>query len=161
MGMGNDLWSGFLGKRNPQGCSHGPHDYPRNWAQQLHGDLGFHGMQLIPAGSSFGMLHARSSLERGDPKKGLLGFRDRSGTMGAAADAEWLRWVSKKFGNVAGKEKEISLEEFKSALQVKEVRDPWEEGMGSVGRGNGIHEKEGTDQWEFPDPWEHSRFSAP
>uniref|UniRef100_A0A8C5NRK8 NADPH oxidase 5 n=1 Tax=Junco hyemalis TaxID=40217 RepID=A0A8C5NRK8_JUNHY len=56
----------------------------------------------------------------GDPKKGLLGFRDRSGTMGAAADAEWLRWVSKKFGNVAGKEKEISLEEFKSVLQVKE-----------------------------------------
>ncbi|NXH07906.1 NOX5 oxidase, partial [Loxia leucoptera] len=42
------------------------------------------------------------------------------GTMGTAADAEWLRWVSKKFGNVAGKEKEISLEEFKSALQVKE-----------------------------------------
>ncbi|XP_063026218.1 NADPH oxidase 5 [Melospiza melodia melodia] len=40
--------------------------------------------------------------------------------MGTAADAEWLRWVSKKFGNVAGKEKEISLEEFKSALQVKE-----------------------------------------
>ncbi|XP_030811337.1 NADPH oxidase 5 [Camarhynchus parvulus] len=40
--------------------------------------------------------------------------------MGAAADAEWLRWVSKKFGNVAGKEKEISLEEFKSALKVKE-----------------------------------------
>ncbi|XP_054128959.1 NADPH oxidase 5 [Melozone crissalis] len=38
--------------------------------------------------------------------------------MGAAADAEWLRWVSKKFGSVAGKE--ISLEEFKSALQVKE-----------------------------------------
>ncbi|XP_041325060.1 LOW QUALITY PROTEIN: NADPH oxidase 5 [Pyrgilauda ruficollis] len=40
--------------------------------------------------------------------------------MGTAADAEWLRWASKKFGNVAGKEKEISLEEFKSALQVKE-----------------------------------------
>ncbi|KAM7010789.1 NADPH oxidase 5-like [Passerculus sandwichensis] len=40
--------------------------------------------------------------------------------MGTAADAEWLRWVSKKFGNAAGKEKEISLEEFKSALQVKE-----------------------------------------
>ncbi|KAI1235278.1 hypothetical protein IHE44_0002920 [Lamprotornis superbus] len=51
---------------------------------------------------------------------GLLGFRDRSGAMGAAADAEWLRWVNKQFGNVAGKEKEISLEEFKSALQVKE-----------------------------------------
>ncbi|NXB47443.1 NOX5 oxidase, partial [Leucopsar rothschildi] len=42
------------------------------------------------------------------------------GAMGAAADAEWLRWASKQFGNVAGKEKEISLEEFKSALQVKE-----------------------------------------
>ncbi|XP_072789977.1 NADPH oxidase 5 isoform X2 [Taeniopygia guttata] len=40
--------------------------------------------------------------------------------MGAAADTEWLRWVSKRFGNVAGKEKEISLEEFKCALQVKE-----------------------------------------
>ncbi|XP_059338378.1 NADPH oxidase 5 [Ammospiza nelsoni] len=40
--------------------------------------------------------------------------------MGTAADAEWLRWVSKKFGNAAGKEKEISLEEFKSALQLKE-----------------------------------------
>ncbi|XP_036245627.1 NADPH oxidase 5 [Molothrus ater] len=40
--------------------------------------------------------------------------------MGAVEDAEWLRWVSKKFGNVAGKEKEISLEDFKSALQVKE-----------------------------------------
>ncbi|TRZ08182.1 hypothetical protein HGM15179_018922, partial [Zosterops borbonicus] len=40
--------------------------------------------------------------------------------MGAAADAEWLRWVSKQFGNGGGKEREISLEEFKSALQVKE-----------------------------------------
>ncbi|NWH38316.1 NOX5 oxidase, partial [Chloropsis hardwickii] len=51
---------------------------------------------------------------------GLLGFRDRSGAMGTAADEEWLRWVSERFGNVAGKEKEISLEEFKSALQLKE-----------------------------------------
>ncbi|XP_031978727.1 NADPH oxidase 5 [Corvus moneduloides] len=40
--------------------------------------------------------------------------------MGAAADAEWLRWVTKQFGNIAGKDREISLEEFKSALQVKE-----------------------------------------
>ncbi|NXA70572.1 NOX5 oxidase, partial [Mohoua ochrocephala] len=43
-----------------------------------------------------------------------------SGAMGAAADAEWLRWVTKQFGNIAGKDREISLEEFKSALQVKE-----------------------------------------
>ncbi|NWT13814.1 NOX5 oxidase, partial [Vireo altiloquus] len=40
--------------------------------------------------------------------------------MGAAADAEWLHWVTKQFGNIAGKDREISLEEFKSALQVKE-----------------------------------------
>ncbi|NWT82343.1 NOX5 oxidase, partial [Lanius ludovicianus] len=42
------------------------------------------------------------------------------GAMGAAVDAEWLRWVTKQFGNIAGKNREISLEEFKSALQVKE-----------------------------------------
>ncbi|NXY01150.1 NOX5 oxidase, partial [Pteruthius melanotis] len=46
--------------------------------------------------------------------------RTGSGAMGAAADAEWLRWVTKQFGNIAGKDREISLEEFKSALQVKE-----------------------------------------
>ncbi|XP_051653025.1 NADPH oxidase 5 [Manacus candei] len=40
--------------------------------------------------------------------------------MGTAGDAEWLRWVTKQFGNIAGKDKEISLEEFKRALQVKE-----------------------------------------
>ncbi|XP_050165707.1 NADPH oxidase 5 [Myiozetetes cayanensis] len=40
--------------------------------------------------------------------------------MGTAEDAEWLRWVTKQFGSIAGKDKEISLEEFKSALQVKE-----------------------------------------
>ncbi|KAK2524412.1 Nox5 [Columba guinea] len=41
-------------------------------------------------------------------------------TMSAAKDAEWLRWVTKQFGNIAGKDKEINLEEFKTALQVKE-----------------------------------------
>ncbi|XP_027525730.1 NADPH oxidase 5-like, partial [Corapipo altera] len=40
--------------------------------------------------------------------------------MGTAGDTEWLHWVTKQFGNIAGKDKEISLEEFKSALQVKE-----------------------------------------
>ncbi|KAK2539339.1 Nox5 [Columba livia] len=40
--------------------------------------------------------------------------------MSAAKDAEWLRWVTKQFGNIAGKDKEINLEEFKAALQVKE-----------------------------------------
>ncbi|XP_017592494.1 PREDICTED: NADPH oxidase 5 [Corvus brachyrhynchos] len=58
--------------------------------------------------------------------------------MGAAADAEWLRWVTKQFGNIAGKDREISLEEFKSALQVKEVRDPWEEVRDPWEEGNGI-----------------------
>ncbi|NXX53364.1 NOX5 oxidase, partial [Scopus umbretta] len=41
-------------------------------------------------------------------------------TMSAAEDAEWLRWVTKQFGSIAGEDKEISLEEFKTALQVKE-----------------------------------------
>ncbi|NXS93436.1 NOX5 oxidase, partial [Jacana jacana] len=41
-------------------------------------------------------------------------------TMSTAEDAEWLRWVTKQFGNIAGEDKEINLEEFKTALQVKE-----------------------------------------
>ncbi|KAM6388103.1 NADPH oxidase 5-like [Pluvialis apricaria] len=40
--------------------------------------------------------------------------------MNAAEDAEWLRWVTKQFGSIAGEDKEIDLEEFKTALQVKE-----------------------------------------
>ena len=42
-------------------------------------------------------------------------------TMSADEDAEWLRWVTKQFGSIAGEDKEIDLEEFKTALQVKEV----------------------------------------
>ncbi|NWZ55669.1 NOX5 oxidase, partial [Haliaeetus albicilla] len=41
-------------------------------------------------------------------------------TMSAAEDAEWLRWVTKQFGSIVGEDKEINLEEFKTALQVKE-----------------------------------------
>ncbi|NXG69309.1 NOX5 oxidase, partial [Baryphthengus martii] len=41
-------------------------------------------------------------------------------TMSATEDAEWLRWVTKQFGSIAGEDKEIDLEEFKTALQVKE-----------------------------------------
>lgn len=114
------FWEKGIPRDAPKGPV-SPTNHPRDWGRQLRGNSGSHGQAaLIPAGSSFGMLRVRSSPE------GLLGFRDRSGAMGAAADAEWLRWVSKQFGNAAGKEKEISLEEFKSALQVKEVRDPWE-----------------------------------
>ncbi|XP_069722702.1 NADPH oxidase 5 isoform X3 [Phaenicophaeus curvirostris] len=43
-----------------------------------------------------------------------------SHTMSAAEDAEWLQWVTKQFGSIAGEDKEIDLEEFKTALQVKE-----------------------------------------
>ncbi|NXA28609.1 NOX5 oxidase, partial [Ibidorhyncha struthersii] len=43
-----------------------------------------------------------------------------SHTMSAAEDAEWLRWVTKQFESIAGEDKEIDLEEFKTALQVKE-----------------------------------------
>ncbi|NWW46161.1 NOX5 oxidase, partial [Pedionomus torquatus] len=41
-------------------------------------------------------------------------------TMSTAEDAEWLLWVTKQFGSIAGEDKEIDLEEFKTALQVKE-----------------------------------------
>ncbi|KAM6308561.1 NADPH oxidase 5-like [Aegotheles albertisi] len=40
--------------------------------------------------------------------------------MSAAEDAEWLRGVTKQFRSIAGEDKEINLEEFKTALQVKE-----------------------------------------
>lgn len=37
-------------------------------------------------------------------------------------DARWLEWVTKQFETIAGEDKEIDLEEFKTALKVKEVR---------------------------------------
>ncbi|NXL38419.1 NOX5 oxidase, partial [Glaucidium brasilianum] len=49
-----------------------------------------------------------------------LGGAAGSCTMSVAEDAEWLQWVTKQFGNIAGDDKEIDLEEFKTALQVKE-----------------------------------------
>ncbi|KAJ7421903.1 hypothetical protein BTVI_16244 [Pitangus sulphuratus] len=62
-----------------------------------------------------------NNLELGERQPlGLGGIEIGSSTMGTAEDAEWLRWVTKQFGSIAGKDKEISLEEFKSALQVKE-----------------------------------------
>ena len=45
-------------------------------------------------------------------------------------DARWLEWVTKQFESIAGDDKEIDLEEFKTALKVKEVREkclPWRE----------------------------------
>uniref|UniRef100_A0A674BA28 NADPH oxidase 5 n=1 Tax=Salmo trutta TaxID=8032 RepID=A0A674BA28_SALTR len=35
-------------------------------------------------------------------------------------DARWLEWVTKQFESIAGDDKEIDLEEFKTALKVKE-----------------------------------------
>ncbi|XP_059495176.1 NADPH oxidase 5 [Stegostoma tigrinum] len=40
--------------------------------------------------------------------------------MSADDDAKWLEWVTKQFENIAGEDKEINLEEFKTALKVKE-----------------------------------------
>lgn len=37
-------------------------------------------------------------------------------------DARWLEWVTKQFESIAGEDKEIDLDEFKTALKVKEVR---------------------------------------
>ncbi|KAK2842877.1 hypothetical protein Q5P01_013077 [Channa striata] len=35
-------------------------------------------------------------------------------------DTRWLEWVTKQFESIAGEDKEINLEEFKTALKVKE-----------------------------------------
>ncbi|KAM9311945.1 NADPH oxidase 5-like [Gastrophryne carolinensis] len=40
--------------------------------------------------------------------------------MSADEDAKWLEWVSKQFERIAGEDKQIDLEEFKTALNVKE-----------------------------------------
>lgn len=37
-------------------------------------------------------------------------------------DTHWLEWVTKQFETIAGEDKEIDLDEFKTALKVKEVR---------------------------------------
>lgn len=51
--------------------------------------------------------------------------------MSTAEDAEWLRWVTKQFRSIVGEDKEIGLEEFRTALQVKEVSAP-------AGAGHGV-----------------------
>ncbi|XP_058855237.1 NADPH oxidase 5-like isoform X1 [Acipenser ruthenus] len=40
--------------------------------------------------------------------------------MSVDEDARWLEWVTKQFESIAGEDKEIDLEEFKTALKVKE-----------------------------------------
>ncbi|XP_063761155.1 NADPH oxidase 5 [Eleginops maclovinus] len=40
--------------------------------------------------------------------------------MSAEEDARWLEWVTKQFESIAGDDKEIDIDEFKSALKVKE-----------------------------------------
>lgn len=47
-------------------------------------------------------------------------------TMSLDEDARWLEWVTKQFETIAGEDKEIDLEEFKTALKVKEVRTDWQ-----------------------------------
>ncbi|XP_073160562.1 NADPH oxidase 5 isoform X5 [Lepidochelys kempii] len=41
-------------------------------------------------------------------------------TMSIDDDTQWLEWVTKQFESIAGEGKEIDLEEFKTALKVKE-----------------------------------------
>lgn len=43
------------------------------------------------------------------------------GAMSLDEDARWLEWVTKQFESIAGDDKEIDLDEFKTALKVKEV----------------------------------------
>ncbi|XP_077330291.1 NADPH oxidase 5 [Lithobates pipiens] len=40
--------------------------------------------------------------------------------MSTDEDTKWLEWVTKQFENIAGEDKEIDLQEFKTALNVKE-----------------------------------------
>uniref|UniRef100_A0AAV2L1C1 Uncharacterized protein n=1 Tax=Knipowitschia caucasica TaxID=637954 RepID=A0AAV2L1C1_KNICA len=42
------------------------------------------------------------------------------GVMSLDDDARWLEWVTKQFESIAGEDKEIDLDEFKTALKVKE-----------------------------------------
>ncbi|KAG2470575.1 NOX5 oxidase, partial [Polypterus senegalus] len=42
--------------------------------------------------------------------------------MSVDEDARWLDWVTKQFESIAGDDKEIDLEEFKTALKVKEAK---------------------------------------
>ncbi|NXL93308.1 NOX5 oxidase, partial [Alectura lathami] len=42
------------------------------------------------------------------------------GAMSVAEDAAWLRWVTEQFQSIAGQDEEISLQDFKAALKVKE-----------------------------------------
>ncbi|XP_055516942.1 NADPH oxidase 5 [Leucoraja erinacea] len=44
----------------------------------------------------------------------------QTSTISMDDDAKWLEWVTKQFENIAGEDKEIDLEEFKTALKVKE-----------------------------------------
>ncbi|KAM8781593.1 NADPH oxidase 5 [Rhynchonycteris naso] len=45
---------------------------------------------------------------------------DCRGTMSAKEDAKWLQWVTHQFETIAGEDREIDLQEFKTALKVKE-----------------------------------------
>ncbi|KAK5901512.1 hypothetical protein CesoFtcFv8_006874 [Champsocephalus esox] len=38
----------------------------------------------------------------------------------SAEDSHWLDWVTKQFESIAGDDKEIDIDEFKTALKVKE-----------------------------------------
>lgn len=46
----------------------------------------------------------------------------REVNMSLDEDTRWLEWVTKQFETIAGDDKEIDLDEFKTALKVKEVR---------------------------------------
>lgn len=41
--------------------------------------------------------------------------------MSAKEDAKWLQWVTQQFETIAGENEEINLQEFKTALNVKEA----------------------------------------
>lgn len=44
-----------------------------------------------------------------------------SSTMSTEEDTKWLQWVTHQFETIAGEDREIDLQEFKAALNVKEA----------------------------------------
>lgn len=76
--------------------------------------------------------------------------RQTPNTMSLDEDARWLEWVTKQFESIAGDDKEIDLDEFKTALKVKEVRkwsgliwgmvfvETWNEWLGNSFLGIGV-----------------------
>ncbi|XP_041852974.1 NADPH oxidase 5 [Melanotaenia boesemani] len=76
-------------------------------------------LQLTEALNSRRMNHSPRSSEPDQPRTTAL-LLQQPGTMSVDEDGRWLDWVTRQFESIAGDDKEIDLDEFKTALKVKE-----------------------------------------